>query len=384
MGIGVDGSGNPHVAGQFAGTICEPAISSAGQSDALLAKWLADGTQVSLNGMGGTGFDDGRAIAVSGSAVAVVGSFETTADFDPSAATLNRTVAGAKDHFVAHYSALPSTLPAAPEIAVLQGVTPIADGTLTAVDFGSTGTGTPVSLLFTIDNTAGGSSLGVSTLTFAGNPLPTGGFSNPGGFPSSVAAGATATFTIQLDAAAAAVYSGTLQFTTTDCDENPYNFPITGTVLAAPEIAVLQGATPLPDGSATPYDFGATPPGVPVDRVFTIDNTAGGVALTLANLRLNGSPFPTGGFSNPGGFPASVPAGSTATFVIRLDGTTAGIYGGTVEFDTNDPDENPYSFVIAGEVNEPIPALSVPGLAALALLIVALGVWAVTRTRAAV
>ena len=381
VGIGVDGSGNPHVAGQFASTICDPAIASAGQTDALLAKWLADGTQVGLNGMGGTGFDDGRAIAIRGSTVAVVGSFETTADFNPGAGTLNRTVVGGRDHFVAHYSALPSTPPAAPEVAVLQGVTPIADGTLTAVDFGSTPMGTPVSLVFTIDNTAGGSALGVASLTFAGSPLPTGGFSNPGGFPSSVVAGGTATFTVQLDAAAVAVYSGTLQFTTTDCDENPYNFPITGTVLAAPEIAVLQGATPLPDGGATAYDFGATLPGQAVDIVFTIDNTAGGANLTVANLRLDGNPFPTGAFSNPGGFPAVVAAGATATFTLRLYSLVPGTFGGTVEFDTNDPDENPYSFVIAGQVNTPVPALSLPGLAALTLLICALGLWGVARPR---
>ena len=279
------------------------------------------------------------------------------------------------------YSALPSTAPAAPEIAVLQGATPIPDGTATAVDFGTTTVGSPVSLVFTIDNTAGAASLAVANLTLAGNPLPSGGYSNPGGFPASVAAGATAAFTVQLDAAAPGTFSGTLQFTSTDCDESPYDFPITGSVLASPEAAVFVGPTPLPDGSLTPYGLGDTLPGVPLDTVFTIDNTAGSATLTVANLRLDGSPLPIGGFSNPGGFPASVLAGSTATFVIRLVRTTAGLYGGTIEFDTNDSDENPYSFVIAGQVNEAIPALSLPGLAALTLLLAAVGVALLCRSR---
>jgi len=380
-GIGLDGSGNVFVAGLFAATVCEPAITSAGQSDALLAKWLADGTRVSLNGMGGTDFDDGRAIAVSGGNVAVAGSFQLTADLDPGIGVLNRTSAGGRDLFVARYSALPTTAPVAPEIAVLQGAVPITDGTATAVEFGSTTVGSPVSLVFTIDNTAGGAALGVASLTLAGNPLPTAGYSNPDGFPSSVASGSTATFTIQLDATATGVFGGTLQFTTTDCDENPFSFPITGTVTGVPEIAVYLGGTLVPDGSVVPVDFGTTSGGHPVVLTFTIDNTAGTAELSLANLTLDGSPFPTGGFSNPGGFPGTVPAGGTATFDLQLDATAVGAFGGAVQFDTNDSDEDPYSFVIAGEVAEPIPAIAPAGTVFLAVACALLGLFAIVRRR---
>jgi hypothetical protein len=43
-------------------------------------------------------------------------------------------------------------------------------------------------------------------------------------------------------------------------------------------------------------------------------------------------------------------AGATTTFQVRLDATSAGAFSGTVQFGTNDADENPFNFTIGGTV----------------------------------
>ncbi|MDI9635366.1 DUF4394 domain-containing protein [Geitlerinema splendidum] len=102
----------------------------------------------------------------------------------------------------------------------------IADGTTTAVAFGATTVGTPATTTITINNT-GTAPLNLSNLT-----LPE-GFSLVGTLPSTVAAGGTTSFDVRLDADAIGTPSGELSFITNDSDENPFNFQIQGTVVAA-------------------------------------------------------------------------------------------------------------------------------------------------------
>ncbi len=118
--------------------------------------------------------------------------------------------------------------PDAPEIKVTddQGVE-VADGS-GSVDFGSTIVGEAVTHTFTVTNT------GASELT-----LDSGSFSVPSGFSLSsnfgsttLAANASTTFTVQLDASSAGTPSGTLSFTNNDANESTYNFTISGTVTA--------------------------------------------------------------------------------------------------------------------------------------------------------
>ncbi|MEB3825946.1 hypothetical protein, partial [Phormidium sp. CCY1219] len=70
------------------------------------------------------------------------------------------------------------------------------------------------------------------------------------------------------DATGAGTPSGELSFTTNDSDENPFNFPISGTVTGAnqPEIQVLENTTDIPDDSTTAIDIGTTSEGTPVSK----------------------------------------------------------------------------------------------------------------------
>jgi LPXTG-site transpeptidase (sortase) family protein len=127
------------------------------------------------------------------------------------------------------------------EIAILEGINPVVDGT-GSVDFGSTLVGTPVSRTFTVQN-SGTYALDLGTLS-----LP-GGFSLVGSYPSSVASGDSTSITVQLDALSAGTYSGTFSLPNDDLDENPYTFALTGTVsnltLRTPLIAPVSGSTVL-------------------------------------------------------------------------------------------------------------------------------------------
>ncbi len=100
-------------------------------------------------------------------------------------------------------------------------------GTADGTDYGTTTVGTALTRTFTIENT------GTAELTLGAPSLPN-GFSIVGTFPTSVAAGSNATFTVRLNATTAGTYSGDISFSNNDSNENPYNFAIAGTVNAAP------------------------------------------------------------------------------------------------------------------------------------------------------
>jgi len=119
----------------------------------------------------------------------------------------------------------------APEIAVYDGPDAsspeLTNNQATAVSFGTTTVGAPVARVFTIRNA------GTAPLTLGALTLPA-GFVVVGAFPGGpVAPGATVTFTVQLTAATAGTFSGTLSFVNGDADESPFRFPISGVVTAA-------------------------------------------------------------------------------------------------------------------------------------------------------
>ena len=222
-----------------------------------------------------------------------------------------------------------------PEIGVSADGTDIPDGG--TVSFGSTVAGSSVVKTFTVSNT------GEAALNLSNLALPE-GFSLTGTFPASVAARGAEDFQVRLDAVSANAYSGPLSFETDDSDENPFSFTITGEVNPEPEpeIGISADGTDIPDRGTV--RFGSTVAGSSVVKIFTVSNT-GEAALNLSNLAL------PEGFSQVGTFPASVVARGAEDFQVRLDAVSANAYSGTLSFDTDDSDENPFSFTITGTVN---------------------------------
>ena len=106
-GVATDAAGNLYVTGEFEGTVdFDPGpaafeLTSAGDSDAFVAKYSSRGELIWACAMGGPYYDAGKGIAVDGSGqVYTTGYFEDTADFDPGAGTFNLTSAGWWDVFV--------------------------------------------------------------------------------------------------------------------------------------------------------------------------------------------------------------------------------------------------------------------------------------------
>jgi hypothetical protein len=244
-----------------------------------------------------------------------------------------------------------SATPPAAEIVVLGNSVSIADGDTTPstgdhTNFGfTTQGGATVVRSFTVRNDGG------TDLTLGSVAVPT-GFTVTDQPDTSVSAnGGTTTFTVRLDTGTVGTKSGDVSFTTSDSNENPFNFRIAGTVEApVAEIVVLGNGVSISDGDTTPdaadhTNFGtAVQGGTTIIRTFFVRND-GTAALTLGTVTA------PAGFTVTSQPASSVGAGGATLFTVRLDTATAATKTGDVSFVTNDSNENPFNFRIAGTVN---------------------------------
>jgi len=117
----------------------------------------------------------------------------------------------------------------------------------------------------------------------------------------------------------------------------------------AAEVAVRGNGVLIVDGDSSPAvgdhtDFGIVAVGgATVSRVYTVSNT-GAAALTTSGLTV-----PTG-YTVVEGLSASIAAGASDTFTVRLETASVGTKSGQISFATNDADENPFNFSVSGVV----------------------------------
>lgn len=238
--------------------------------------------------------------------------------------------------------------PSAPEVRVQQGATGITDGQVGAVNFGSVVEGaTAPTLTFTVFND------GDADLTLGAVSVPA-GYTLTEALAGTITPGNSDTFTVRLDNATPGVKSGNISFSTNDANENPFNFPITGTVVAAfveVRVTYLNGAVSeeITDGQVSSISFGALCQTQPhITRTFTVHND-GNVNLTTSGLTV-----PTG-FNILNGLAATIPPGGSDTFIVELHGfQPEGSFSGNISFACNDPSENPFNFPVDGEVVNPL------------------------------
>ena len=135
-GIAVDGSGSSYVTGNFNGPATfgpgetnETTLTSTGFVDIFVAKYDASGDLVWAKRAGGTGFDEGRGIAVDGSGNSyVTGRFNDLATFGPGGTNeTTLTSAGSDDIFVAKYG---GGVPAVATILAASGSLLVAPGSI--------------------------------------------------------------------------------------------------------------------------------------------------------------------------------------------------------------------------------------------------------------
>ncbi len=115
--VAVDPLGNIYVGGNFQNTIdADPGLASslrtsAGGTDALVVKLNSAGNFSQAWNFGGTQNEKLNGLAfINATDIMVAGSFEGTADFDPSSAVLNRTSLGESDSYFVRFSARPDLL----------------------------------------------------------------------------------------------------------------------------------------------------------------------------------------------------------------------------------------------------------------------------------
>ncbi len=110
-GVALDGNGHVYMTGLFSMTVDfnpvgsgADTIASAGTYDIFIAKYDTAGNYIWAKGIGGTGTDFGRDIAVDSAGNAyITGYFAGTADFDPGAGMDTITATGIYDVFIAKY-----------------------------------------------------------------------------------------------------------------------------------------------------------------------------------------------------------------------------------------------------------------------------------------
>lgn len=196
----------------------------------------------------------------------------------------------------------------APEIAIARGATAIADGGTDAA--GSVTMGTTKTLTYTIANT-GAAALGLITPITATGTNCMVAVTQPG---TSVAAGASTTAKLVVTPTAAGPWNVVVSIATTDADENPSNWTITGSATAAAAIEVTI-ATTVDTAVESPTGKG---------RV-TLTRTGSTAASLSVALALSGTATAADYVAIP--TTAVIPAGS-ATLAIDIDPVADGVTEG--------------------------------------------------------
>ncbi len=123
-------------------------------------------------------------------------------------------------------------------------------------------------------------------------------------------------------------------------------------VTSSPDIQVSLDSQKIPDDTGV-VDYGTTPPGLPVDLTFSVANRG------VVPLHLEGPISVPSGYQLISGLGTNVLAvGASTTFSVRLEAASEGTYAGEVSFASDDPDENPYNFIVTGTV-APQPSIQI-------------------------
>jgi Ca2+-binding RTX toxin-like protein len=190
----------------------------------------------------------------------------------------------------------PPTAPKKPEIVVTRGDTGanVTDGAAAAVLFGRVKRGnTPITRVFRVRNT------GNADLRLGAVSVPS-GFTVINKLATVLKPGQSDRFIIRLDTTAAGARGGNVSFTTNDADENPFTFPISGSVRRPGSSALV--TPPTPPAPPPPPPSGVTARlaadgtlvvnGTPNnDSIVLTNQTGGGIRVTSNGAVINGSPF---------------------------------------------------------------------------------------------
>lgn len=258
---------------------------------------------------------------------------------------------------------------ASPEISIEGNGESIADGDNSPISTDNTYFGTKDILTSTQVNSFTIKNIGSGALNLTGVPrvaltgVHAGDFlvsSQPG--VSSVAPGGSVSFAVTFNPTAVGLRTAIISIANDDDDENPFTFTIQGNGDASPEINILGNSVSIASGDLTPSATDST-----LFKNTIIDSTSW-VTYTIENegsalLTLTGAITISGAHSSDftiSQLPQSTVAagGGMTTFSIRFIPSAEGLRTATVSIPSDDSDENPYTFSIAGTaLPMPLPEL---------------------------
>jgi hypothetical protein len=143
------------------------------------------------------------------------------------------------------------------------------------------------------------------------------------------------------------VRSATITISNNDANEGSYVINLTGTG-TIPEINIMQGSSNI--ASFETYNFGNSNIGVATSPVtFLIESLGSGV------LNLTGTPKvflfgtnPTDFTINQSGTPSTIAGGSSTTFTVTFNPSSAGVKSAVITITNNDADEGSYLINLTG------------------------------------
>jgi hypothetical protein len=156
------------------------------------------------------------------------------------------------------------------------------------------------------------------------------------------------TFDVKMDASTLGMNSATIVINSNDVDEAIFTFDVEGEVIINPEITV---AGVLTGGTVA---MGSTSLNTDLIRTITITND-GTTDLDISSITISSSSVMS--ILSPLVTPLSVLPSQSVTFDVKMDASTLGMNSATIVINSNDADENPFTFDVEGSVinNNPPP-----------------------------
>ncbi len=235
-----------------------------------------------------------------------------------------------------------------PEIDVTGAGMSIVDGDTTPdgftdTDFGQLPVGESITRTFTINN-LGNANLTVNDIVVSGS-----GFALASSASSPVAGGASTSFDVSFTPITDGPVSGSVSIDNNDADENPFDFALAGDAFF-PDITVRSDTTDLINGDTTPdvadnTDFGAVTVGASRSVQYLILNEGQGTINLTAPISVSGAGFSVS--AQPAD--TSLAAFENTTFTVSFDPLNSSAVSGTVSIPSDDVDENPFTFAVAGQ-----------------------------------
>jgi copper(I)-binding protein len=162
----------------------------------------------------------------------------------------------------------------------------------------------------------------------------------------SVAAGASTTFTVTFTPTVAGTRVAALHIASNDPDENPFDFELNGEGQPpGPEIVVEEPAgTGLVDGTST-VSFGTVLVNANTVKTFTIKNIG---TMEMNGLTVTKDGAQAGEYLVTGTGAATLAPGASTTFTVTFTAAGPGVRSAALHITSNDPDENPFDIALTG------------------------------------